>query len=431
MLKKCKYLIIATIGAICLSLCGPYFWDIYHYLPFPKKEIHVFFETHATAPAFSQIIEFSKLPKETKKIIGWSRFQNRGKLFDLKEYNTIEIPMQNGQNNLTNFMLTVINELFKDPSKSVVFHTSFDKVATSLKPFLNVIPKQRIKAIHLYEDGYGDVLKWNDAISNETALFMSTVKEETAELLEPKNEDVWLIRHVFGLREFYPVTYHFLKASQFKKIKRLEKIFTNFNDLTLSETNFYTLAKTLTPEQKQIIFQLTNFDYEKYKNLMQNKKSIMFVTGFHFGLKAYMDAEIKVLSLLKENKLENFKLENPQDYVWFFKPHPAYDQIYKQEIIKNNFPDIIEIPPEVPFEVFILAGLKPTFTAGFSSSLFFSLKSEDILFYAKRPKYPTSPLAMLDDHYLAALLTDGQVKSEQVILYENYFEKTSSTPTEQ
>ena len=156
---------------------------------------------------------------------------------------------------------------------------------------------------------------------------------------------------------------------------------------------------------------------------MKNKKSLMFVTGFHFGLKKYMDAEIKVLSLLKKNKLENFKLENPQDYVWFFKPHPAYDQIYKQEVIRNEFPDIVEIPPEVPFEAFIIAGLKPNLTAGFSSSLFFSLKKEDILFYAKRPKYPTSPLAMLDDHYLASLLLDGNVKEDQVISYENFFEE--------
>ncbi len=433
MFKKYKKYLIAFIISLTVGYGASYFWDIYHYLPFQKKEIHIFFETHATAPALSQIIEFSKLPKETKKIIGWSRFPNRGQVFDLDEYNTVEIPVVKNQPfaNLINLTTTVLDEISETPSAAIVIHASFDKVATSVKPLLSFIPKQRIKAIHLYEDGYGDVLKWNDAVSNETTLFMDTLKQETAELLEPENKNIWLIRNVFGLRYFYPVTYHFLKASQFKNIKRLQSIFTKFNDLNLVETNFYTLAQTLTPEQKKIVFKLSGFDYEKYKNLMLNKKSIMFVTGFHFGFKPYMDAEIKVLSLLKENKLENFKLENPQDYVWFFKPHPAYDEIYKEEVIKKTFPDIIEIPSEVPFEVFILAGLKPTLTAGFSSSLFFSLNKEDILFYAKRPKYNTSPMAMLDDHYLAALSTDGIVSNEQVIFYEHFFEKTPSTPTEQ
>ena len=427
MFKKYKYLIIAAFASILLGFSAPYFWNVYHYLPFKKKEIHIFFETYATAPAFSHIIAYAQLPKETKKIIGWSRFPNRANVFDLKEYNTVEIPMLKNQRqvvaNFVNYGATVFDEISKDPAAAIVIHTSFDKVANALKPILDIIPKQRIKAIHLYEDGYGDILKWNDDISNETSLLMDNIKQETAELLKSSNKDVWLIRHVFGLRYHYPVTYHFLNASKFKNIKRLEKIFTNFDNLNIQEINFENLAKTLTPEQKKIVFQLSGFDYEKYSKLMQNKKSLMFVTGFHFGLKNYMDAEIKALSLLKENKLENFKLENPEDYVWFLKPHPAYDQVYKQEVIKNNFPDIVEIPPEVPYEAFILAGLKPTLTAGFSSSLFFSLKKEDILFYAKRPKYPTSPLAMLDDHYLTALLLDGNVEKEQVILYENFFEK--------
>ena len=53
--------------------------------------------------------------------------------------------------------------------------------------------------------------------------------------------------------------------------------------------------------------------------------------------------------------------------------------------------------------------------------MFFSLNENDVLFYAKRPKYNTSPLSRLDDHYLAALIKDKLIRNDQVILYENYF----------
>ena len=66
MFKKYKYLIIAALASVLLGFSAPYFWNVYHYLPFKKKEIHIFFETYATAPAFSHIIAYAQLPKETK-----------------------------------------------------------------------------------------------------------------------------------------------------------------------------------------------------------------------------------------------------------------------------------------------------------------------------------------------------------------------------
>ena len=424
MKKKFKYIILILVS-ICLGLSAPYFWDVYHYLPFKKKEIHIFFENHATAPALSHIIEFSKLDKKTKKIIGWNRFPNRVKVFDLKAYNTIEVPMESdpvkAKFNLMNFAMTVFNEISQDPSATLVFHTSFDKVASGLKPLLMIIPKQRIKAINLYEDGYGDVFKWTDDILNQEDQYSNNLKKETEDLIKDPAQKPWHIRHVFGLREIYNVTYHFLNADKMKSTERFSKLNELLKNANVQNINFHDLSKTLTEEQKQIVYQLTDFDYPKFKELMSNKKSIMFVTGFHFGSREYLDAELEVLNLARQNKLKGVFLENPQEYTWFFKPHPAYNEIYKQEKIKEQFPDLIEISPKVPFEVFILAGLKPTLTAGFSSSLFFSLNENDVLFYGKRPKYNTSPLARLDDHYLAALLKDNLIRENQIILYEDYF----------
>ena len=424
-MKKKFIYIIAGLLAVGLGSLAPHFWDIYHYLPIQKKEIHIFFETYATGPAFSHMIEFSKLDKNTRKIIGWNRFTNRAQLFDLKAYNTVEIPMQQSNlkasENLFSFAATVFDEITKDPAATLVLHSSFDKVASVLKPLLTVVPKQRIKEIHLYEDGYGDVFKWTDDILNQDAQYSKNLKDETEKLLNNPMRKAWHIRHVFGLRELYPVTYHFLNASKMKDIERFSKLNTLLKDANIQDTNFENFSKTLTEEQKQIVYQLSGFDYERFKKLMLNKKSIMFVTGFYFNDQRYIDAEMKVLSLIQENKLNNFTLENPQDYVWLFKAHPASGDIYKKNGLKEKFPNIVEVPSSIPFEIFILSGLKPTLTAGFSSSLFFSLNDKDILFYAKRPKYNTSPLSRLGDHYLAALIKDKLIRNDQIILYEDYF----------
>ena len=425
MKKKFIYIIFGLLAIISLGTLAPHFWDIYHYLPIQKKEIHIFFENYATAPALSHMVEFSKLDKNTRKIIGWNRFPNRAQLFDLKAYNTVEIPMQKdprrARENLFAFATIIFDEINKNPSANLVLHSSFDKVASVLKPLLTVVPKQRIKEIHLYEDGYGDVFKWTDDILNQEEQYSKNLKTETETLLNSSMRKAWHIRHVFGLRELYPVTYHFLNASKMKDIERFSKLNELLKDANVKDINFDNLSKTLTDEQKQIVYQLSGFNYEYFKNLMSDKKSIMFVTGFYFNDNRYIDAEMKVLSLIRENKLTNFNIENPQDYVWLFKPHPATNDVYNEKELQEKFPNIVEVPSSIPFEIFILADLKPTLTAGFSSSLFFSLNENDVLFYAKRPKYNTSPLSRLDDHYLASLIKDKLIRNDQVILYENYF----------
>lgn len=80
------------------------------------------------------------------------------------------------------------------------------------------------------------------------------------------------------------------------------------------------------------------------------------------------------------------------------------------EQIRAAFPDMIEVPAQVPFEVFILAGLTPTLTAGFSSSLFYSLHSDDVLVYVRRD----------GDKYQPFLTDTGRLKPEQVITYKKF-----------
>ncbi len=420
--------IIALLIIFFIGLSVPYFWNIYYLLPIKKPQIHVFFEGFATAPAFSQIIEFSKLPKETKKIIAWHRFPNRKNIINLAEYNTVEVdlPQQEGniEEKLQAFSQVVQQIADENPFSTLVFHTSFDKVQSTLKPLLNMFPKNRISHIHLYEDGYGDLFKWTDKILKAKTFYKPNLKQETLNLLNPDTDNPWKIAHVFGLRYHYLVSYHFLNASKIKQDKRFQKMFLAIKDANLHDINFDVFAHTLTTEQKQVIYRLSGFDYNKFKPLIKDKKTIVFVMGYHFNNQNYINAEQTILHKLKTNQLEDFPFDDGKNYIWFYKAHPSWNAKVDKEKFEHRFPDMIEIPAQVPFEVLILAGLKPSFTAGFSSSLFFSLHPEDILLYIKRPIYLTSPLSALPDHYLTALVREGNIRKNQAIDLHSFLNNT-------
>ena len=424
-MKKYIALLFTFIFVICLVLYGRSF---YYWIPIKKQEIHIFFEGFATAPEFSQMIEFAKLPKETKKIIAWHRFPNRKNVIDLNAYNTIEIDLPTEEGNIKEKVYTVSNAIQKiadeNPASVLVFHTSFDKVQNSLKPLLNMFPKNRIKHIHLYEDGYGDIFKWTDKILKAKTFYKPNLKQQTLSLLAPNSKQEWKIAHVFGLRYHYNVSYHFLNVNKIKNDKRFQKMFSTIKDANLREINFDTLANTLTEEQKKLIYRLSGFDYDTFAPLIKNKKTIVFVMGYHFGNPDYIAAEQTILRKLKNNELEGFTFKDSSNYTWFYKAHPSLNAKIDKEKFEHQFPDIIEIPAQVPFEVLILAGLKPTLTAGFSSSLFFSLSPNDVLLYIIRPIYLTSPLSALPDHYLAALSREGHLNKKQTIDLYPFLNKT-------
>ena len=415
-MKKYSVLFVAFVFTILTILYGRSF---YYWLPIKKPQIHVFFEGFATAPAFSQIIEFSKLPKETKKIIAWHRFPNRKNIINLSEYNTIEVDLPQQEGNIdeklqavSQVVQQVANE---NPASELVFHASFDKVQSTLKPLLNIFPKNRINHIHLYEDGYGDIFKWTDKILKAKTFYKPNLKQETLNLLNPDTDNPWKIAHVFGLRYHYLVSYHFLNVNKIKQSKRYQKMFSGIKDADLREINFDVLANSLTTEQKRLIYRLSGFDYNTFAPLIKGKKTIVFVMGYHFNNPDYIKAERTILHKLKINQLEDFPFDDGKNYIWFYKAHPSWNAQIDKEKFEHQFPDMIEIPAQVPFEVLILAGLKPSLTAGFSSSLFFSLQPKDVLLYIKRPIYLTSPLSALPDHYLTALVREGHLTNNQTV----------------
>lgn len=382
--------------------------EVHRYLP--KQEIHVFAEVYATNPALSHMIEFARLPQKTPKIIAWHRFPNRKNVLDLSAYNTIEVDVPAAEGYYSqgiNIVLEFVSEIAKEyPHTVFVIHSNFSHIPVAVKPFIQSIPKERIKGIHLYEDGYGEILKWGKDLDKE--IYRTITGTETQDALDGKIK--WEAYHLFGFRHLYPTYYHFLNADLMPKIPHLQKLHEILKN-NLTSINFNRLAQELTDEQKQIVYKLSGFDYEKFAPKIKGKKTFVFVTGFHFGNEFMMTSEERFLKELHEGHFDILK--NPQDYTWFYKPHPSYSAENMRNRMNKAFPNIQEIPAQIPFEVLILAGLKPTLTAGFSSSLFYSLNSRDVLYYVRRH----------GDNYLPFLLDNGQLKPEQVVNYHSLYKE--------
>lgn len=101
---------------------------------------------------------------------------------------------------------------------------------------------------------------------------------------------------------------------------------------------------------------------------MKDKPTIVFVMGFFFWKEKREQVEQNWLNELTNSPLP--PLMDGQKYTWFYKPHPVLTQKDITKKMAVNFPDIHATPAQPPFEILIVASLKPTYTVGFSSSLF-------------------------------------------------------------
>ena len=405
--------IFTFIITFCIGFGG--YFPIHSYINQTKDhEIHVFLEAYATNPALSQMIEFAQLPKTTQKIIAWHRFPHRAKVLDLNDYNTREVDLAAAEGHYSEgtrrMLVAVHEEIEKNPNAVLVIYANFNHIPVAVKPFLEKLPKEKIKRIHLFEDGYGELFKWGEEYVNQDIFYASDLAEQTKTALMDTSIE-WKHWHSFGLRHHYPITYHFWGAEEMKTLPYMEKFRNSLSDADIRTINFDKLRKTLSNEQKEIIYRLSGFDYQKYNKLMRGKRTFMFVLGYHFNNKDRMNAEEKLLKSLYDGSSK--KLKNPEQYTWFYKPHPSYSAATGLEQIRTAFPNMIEVTAQIPFEVFILAGLKPTLTAGFSSSLFYSLHNKDILFYVRRP----------GDKYQPFLTDSGRLKPEQVMNYNQFLKK--------
>ncbi|MBR2137353.1 MAG: hypothetical protein IJ852_05290 [Alphaproteobacteria bacterium] len=403
---------LTALSVCTLLIFGLIIYNRLHTRSTAPRELHVFLESYATNPAFSQIIEYVKLPQSTRKIIAWHRFPNRADILDLKAENTIEIPLQKGefhwQNSTYRVLFATLFELIKDPDLQLIFHANMRKMNTVLRPFLTWIPKDRIAHIHLYEDGYGELFK-NELWRTENQ------KSFSPESLQKglKNSTHWDDLMILQLHRFYPVTYHFYAYDTAKKDPQFHSMIEFLHELNIENIDFSELNQTLDNAQKQKIYHLSGFDYAYYADLMKNKKTVIYLMGYHPIDKENEAFERLFLHRLRED--ETFTQIKAADYLWFYKPHPSFQASAAASVIKQEFPDMIEINARIPFEIFILSGLRPNYVAGYSSSAFYPMEKDEILYFIKRPWDDFHN--RLGDAYAAFLLNVRHVDENRLITF--------------
>ena len=375
--------IIISLCLLSLSILVAFYQQsIKTKILYPGQPIHIFYESLATQPALSGMIEMVQLPKDELKLFSWHRFPNRAQLVDLKQINAVEMPIYYTEGyvvvNSQKIIPVIEQYLKKYPKSPIVIYTNMNNYDYFFSHFLPKIDKNRIKQIHLYEDGLGELFTHSIYFQH-----LSFNKKDTNKLKDyyyNKTKKVNMPKHTkYMLHKLLPVTYHFYGLSQAKKMSLYHSFFKEMNDANFKEINFEYLSKTLTSEQKKLLFKLIGFDYEFYKKQIQNKKTFMYFTGFHSANNhALNHAELSYLKVLKDKY---------PDYHFFIKPHPSYSALNKTKNIQALFPSASLITPQIPYEVFIIADLVPSRISGYASSLFYTVPNHKIDSYFPHPAY--------------------------------------------
>lgn len=348
---------------------------------YPDKPIHLFFESSATQPALSGMIDLVQLPKSELKILAWHRFPKRKDLMDLSKINAVEVPIVANEGyivyNVGTYMTTVQKYLDAHPKSPIIVYTNMNNIHYFFARFLPLIPKNRIKHLHLYEDGLGELMTF----SNQFSKIPATIKGfEQLNTYFYQNTKTSLPNYAkYMMHKIFPTTYHFYGVHKIQNIPAYKPFFQWMTGARLQNMDYELLAHRLTTHQKNTLFQLAGFDVNHYKQQFKDKKTFMFFAGYYNPTHHRSNhAELNYLKLLKEKY---------PDYRFFVKPHPSYDAFNRSKVLKDIFPDVEMIDPRIPYELFIIANLVPDKVAGTASSLFYNIKNEQLEGYFPHISY--------------------------------------------
>lgn len=203
---------------------------------------------------------------------------------------------------------------------------------------LQIIPKDKVKEIHLYDDSIGRSLWDRGTYGN--------YKELTKD---------------------YTVYFH---ASFYDS-----KVFPIKTDKMIP-VDFQKKASELSDEKREMLAKIVGLDISKVKTMFKNRAVAVFVDDPKLNIET---TEALIQKVIKEKP-------DIKNYAWLYKQHPRVSHSGAvRDILNNYFKNILDIPNSVPLEVLFLIGLTPDYIMGYGSSVFFSFKKEQILGYIQRP----------------------------------------------
>ena len=216
----------------------------------PQGTIHVYLDV-ATFPTELQLFDIIKRDKTIPKIISWNweRFPN---IKNLDKYNakTISIPFFGHRGCYDQKQLqSALEGIKKLKDNDFVFHTNM-MWSNLILPFLKVIPKEKIKHIHIYEDGLGNVLSSSIATKLITKDASLNAKEKMEHCLKSECHP---FEYKFSFHYLYPTTYHISFWEEIQNEPHLTNFLNLIKGANVEPIDLEKESKELTYNQKKEI----------------------------------------------------------------------------------------------------------------------------------------------------------------------------------
>lgn len=358
------------------------------------KTAHVYGDL-SSFPTMLQLVDLVKTPRQEPKFIFWKRMTALNPqdpvLKNALIYNPHPaLPTQTYWASIQNALSKFVQAY---PNASFVLHVNRNHNAL-VWSFLKSVPPERIKRIHFYEESYAFGI-FNDFFPVPAPKDLALKALHSDEMPSPG------INFMMSFLADFPATIHMAVDPESGFYQALAK----YPLVTVQNIDFEQMAHSLTPAQKQDLLRLSNVPPEIVHYFQQGKPVALYTLGYFWDNKKFNKKQLCALQTVLEGKHKG--LPNPQDYVWLYKEHPwPTKNTFLQDSIANKWPQVHRLPKEFPLEILFLAGYWPDKVFGYSSSIFFALPSERILFFIQRDKDPYLPLLKKWKH-----LSAGQIKS--------------------
>lgn len=410
MIKKALFFIFILIVSFQAGFKG-------YQLQEESRPVHIYMDI-ASMPSFLQMLDFVKTNKKDKKYIAWKRYPNRGELIDLKAYNTeqIELPKRESLYKETYEVLEKAMRRIAQENKGrkFILHGNLHHVSITLETAMKAIAPEDIREIYLYEDGMINVFESRKGYALSPYNTSPACPKHIRDFQENKANSL-NYNNVFCIHKLYKTTYYISFLEQIKQDPAFKNLLSDMDGARLVQIDFKKFANQLTAEQKHLLYQLLGFDYDGYKKLIQGKRTVFYTLGWLQEISDNL-LLVDIFNRLKEKELKN--LLDDEKTVLFFKGHPSPAAHFMQEELLKTNPKAFVFPRTIPFELLIVAGLSPDYVLGFSSSTFFSLDPQKILYY----------ITIDGDKNLQALKKLNILSDEKVIDIHHFIKKETQTP---
>lgn len=361
--------------SIILSLCFSSF-------TFSKQV--VLYIDHATLPTLQQLLHFVETKNlDTAYGFSFDRVSLSSEIFeDMKDIYIEDIKRKDAKY-FESFLKELSNKY--QESLEIEVHTNLFLSISYLKELIRLSQENNnilIKKIHFYDDGSIEYQKLESFREMEIENILKEQKDILSNFIsnhEISGTSNDLMRYTLASQ--YPSEYHFLHSDYIQTEEFLQPLvrFLEENNAILKQFD-YSKFNSLDEEQKEFYLSLLKVDKEFIKNFNPDENNIVFIGT---NSRAFLNDDMDKATYYQIELIRKYLDPSSAFYIGngaklFFKGHPAP---HAQEInnkIEKEFPNIVVIPPHIPFETLLMLGADIDEVTGMSSSIFFTFPKDKL-----------------------------------------------------